>query len=910
MPNGHDYDLIVVGGGFGGLAAAKQAASLGAKVACFNFVNSSTRETKWGLGSTCVNIGCAAQRNVHYANLLGATCHYAHQPGWLFNPLHSWAWLMQTLANHITSINLGYRGRFSSASVTFINAQAQFSGTHSVTYSLQGVDKSLSAFYIIIDMVGHPVIPADIPGAKELAYSCDDVFSMTRPPGRTLCVGGGYVSLECAAFLMELGYPTTVAVESAVLKGFDQQFAEKVVSLLAEMGVRFIFYSTASQLAKCSSGQIQVTLVRPGTDEIVTTDIFDTVIYATERHCDLSGLHLEVAGVAVQTSGKIPVVEDHTNVPHIFVVGDCAQARQEVTAVAVRTGEMLARRLFGGSEMLLDVNLVPSTVFTPIEFANVSLSEDARVKIGMDDSCMPELMPLDRRDETLADDDDSQSKSFMDEPGHYDTAVPRRFSTSTCDSLFGGDALQLSDVEEEPCDSPRSQASSLAAAFSSHQLKRPPSLSISFLCTTSPADVDSPPLSWRSDCSSTSVATTPPTTDRTVSAGPSYRHTGARSRTPPPYSTSTPLLSSRGVVRSVSDTAIAPDYRNNPNLKPPYSYAALIIQALSCPVGKKLHVHEIYQWIADNYAYYSIFNKSWQNSIRHNLSLHKCFVKEARPVDDPGKGSLWTLDASQDHAYDGWSIGTGSTTRIPRRKPKNPKRPLDSTSPMGISEETASSSSPSASSSSALASDRLPPAMTGSTPRSLDNTKNPSPLPPQSPSMLTINKRLRNVSNAEMPFSNSNSLPVRPSTGTLLPPPPSSTLLSPSAGRQPTPRSTSLPLPSSPQPMDVGASDSTHFVPSVPQPVNPTHLPSFGPRPQSFAGGRSAVVVPPLPLFDSGAFAAGGIISPPVSAASSGSSVSSAHISEEFSGLLSLATVCGALASSSTTRSSPSQQQL
>eukprot|EP00276_Gloeochaete_wittrockiana_P007253 CAMPEP_0184657344 /NCGR_PEP_ID=MMETSP0308-20130426/19026_1 /TAXON_ID=38269 /ORGANISM="Gloeochaete witrockiana, Strain SAG 46.84" /LENGTH=509 /DNA_ID=CAMNT_0027095079 /DNA_START=241 /DNA_END=1770 /DNA_ORIENTATION=- len=400
MENGvgpYDFDLVVIGGGSGGMATAKEAASLGVKVAMFDFVKPSTQNTKWGLGGTCVNVGCVPKKIMHYAGLIGASFHDAHELGWSVEPQHSWEQLVHTVQNHVRSLNFSYRVGLTSAAVKYINALARFSGPHAVSYSLQGEEKTITAKYIVIAVGGRPTIPTDVPGALELAITSDDIFSLKRAPGKTLCIGGGYVSLEVAGFLTELGYPTTVAVRSIVLRGFDRQCSEKVASLMAEMGTRFMYEVTPSQLVKLPSGQIEVTFVKVGTNEIVTTDAFDTVLFATGRHADVAGINLEAAGVVTLKSGKIAVNDERTNVPHIFAIGDVIETRQELTPVAIKTGEMLARRLFAGSTQVLDYQLVPTTVFTPIEYGSVGYSEeDAQQKFGAEnvDAYLQEFMTL------------------------------------------------------------------------------------------------------------------------------------------------------------------------------------------------------------------------------------------------------------------------------------------------------------------------------------------------------------------------------------------------------------------------------------------------------------------------------------------------------------------------------------
>ncbi|XP_013395578.1 forkhead box protein J1-B [Lingula anatina] len=86
------------------------------------------------------------------------------------------------------------------------------------------------------------------------------------------------------------------------------------------------------------------------------------------------------------------------------------------------------------------------------------------------------------------------------------------------------------------------------------------------------------------------------------------------------------------------------DYKTNPYVKPPYSYATLICMAMKETKKAKMTLSAIYNWITDNFMYYRVADPSWQNSIRHNLSLNKCFQKVPRRKDEPGKGGFWRIN--------------------------------------------------------------------------------------------------------------------------------------------------------------------------------------------------------------------------------------------------------------------------
>nr|BAO53981.1 NADPH-dependent thioredoxin reductase [Euglena gracilis] len=370
----YDYDYVVIGGGSGGMASSKEAARLGARVALFDFVKPSTQGTKWGLGGTCVNVGCVPKKLMHYAGLLGAGLHDARHFGWrLGEPTHDWTALRTAVQNHVKSLNFGYRNGLRSAKVNYLNQLARFADPHTVEYTEKdGSVKRLTAAHICISVGGRPIIPTDVPGAVEHAITSDDIFALKNAPGRTLVVGASYIALECAGFLNELGYDVTVAVRSIVLRGFDRQCSEKVASLMADIGVKFKYGPLPTKIEK-ADGQLHVTFSDG------TVDTYQTVLYATGRYADTGGLALENAGVVVGKNGKIPVINEVTNVPHIYAVGDIVEGGLELTPVAIRAGELLARRLFAGATEQMDYVNVPTAVFTPFEYGCVGYTEEAAI---------------------------------------------------------------------------------------------------------------------------------------------------------------------------------------------------------------------------------------------------------------------------------------------------------------------------------------------------------------------------------------------------------------------------------------------------------------------------------------------------------------------------------------------------
>eukprot|EP00911_Craspedida_sp_UC1_P001152 UC1_evm1s866 len=196
----YDYDLVVIGGGSGGLACSKRAAELGARVACLDFVKPSPAGTTWGLGGTCVNVGCIPKKLMHHAALIGKHLKDSKAFGWGLEapPPNSWSGLVEGVQNHIGSLNWGYRVSLRDKNVTYLNAFGSFRDEHTLlTVNRRKKEKVITAANFVVATGGRPRLP-DIPGAREFGISSDDLFSLAAPPGRTLVVGASYVALECA----------------------------------------------------------------------------------------------------------------------------------------------------------------------------------------------------------------------------------------------------------------------------------------------------------------------------------------------------------------------------------------------------------------------------------------------------------------------------------------------------------------------------------------------------------------------------------------------------------------------------------------------------------------------------------------------------------------------------------------
>ncbi|XP_029427868.1 thioredoxin reductase 2, mitochondrial isoform X2 [Rhinatrema bivittatum] len=369
---GKEYDLLVIGGGSGGLACAKEAAKFGKKVAILDYVDSTPKGTKWGLGGTCVNVGCIPKKLMHQAALLGSFLKDAQYYGWNISPPFHLDWYKMTMAvqSYIKSLNWGHRVQLQDKHVKYHNIKGSFVNAHTV----RGVTKAgkeiiVTAENIVIATGGRPKYPAHIAGALEYGITSDDIFWLQESPGKTLVVGASYVSLECAGFLSGIGLDTTIMVRSIPLRGFDQQMAALVADYMESHGTEFLWKCTPTKVEKIESGQLRVTWtkVETGDEEM---DTFDTVMWAIGRAPEIKSLNLENAGVKVNPdTGKIIVNSfEETSIPNIYAIGDVAEGRPELTPTAIAAGKLLARRLFDHATEPMDYNNVYHAHYKPLEF--------------------------------------------------------------------------------------------------------------------------------------------------------------------------------------------------------------------------------------------------------------------------------------------------------------------------------------------------------------------------------------------------------------------------------------------------------------------------------------------------------------------------------------------------------------
>ena len=353
-----DYDLFVIGGGSGGVRAARIAAAEGgARVGL-------AEESR--MGGTCVIRGCVPKKLMVYASGFPEMFAEAREFGWDIGPARfDWPHFRAALEAELDRLEAAYRTTLNNAGVTIHDSSAVLEDAHSVRLAS---GQRITAKHVLIATGGRPFVP-DVPGA-DLAVTSNAMFHLAALPDRALVVGGGYIASEFACILNGLGCKVTQYYRGPqILRGFDDEARAHVADGMRRHGVDIHCMTDVARLDKTAGG-IRVTALDGSTAE------FDLVLYATGRVPNSGGLGLEALGVGLGARGQIAVDDwSQTAVPSIFAVGDVTD-RLNLTPVAIREGHAFADTVFGGKPVTPDHDLVASAIFTQPELGTVGLTEE------------------------------------------------------------------------------------------------------------------------------------------------------------------------------------------------------------------------------------------------------------------------------------------------------------------------------------------------------------------------------------------------------------------------------------------------------------------------------------------------------------------------------------------------------
>ena len=354
--SGFDFDLFVIGGGSGGVRAARVAARYGAKVAVAE---------EFRFGGTCVIRGCVPKKLLVYASEFSAAFEDARGYGWEVGKAHfDWARLRAAKEAEITRLERLYRKGLEDAGVMIFHERAVVASPHSVKLADGRV---VTAKHILIATGATPFVPA-VPGGH-LAITSNEVFDIEKLPGRIVIVGASYIACEFASIFNGLGSHVTLCYRrEMILRDFDDDIRHHAQEALMARGIDILLETEITRIDD-RGRHLDVHFTSGECREA------DMVLHATGRVPNTVGLGLEAVGVSMGSFGEVIVDEwSQSSVPSIYAVGDVTD-RVALTPVAIREGQAFADTVFGARPTPVDHTLVPSAVFTQPEIGTVGLTQ-------------------------------------------------------------------------------------------------------------------------------------------------------------------------------------------------------------------------------------------------------------------------------------------------------------------------------------------------------------------------------------------------------------------------------------------------------------------------------------------------------------------------------------------------------
>lgn len=351
----HDFDLLVIGAGSGGVRASRVAAGHGARVAVAE---------EYRVGGTCVIRGCVPKKLLVYGAHFAEDLDDARQYGWqIAGKAFDWATLRDNVAAEVDRLNGLYQNTLDNNKVTTLLGHATITSPNSVEIG----GTTHTAGTMLIASGARPFIP-DVPGAEH-GITSNEVFHLPALPKRLVIAGAGYIGTEFAGVFHALGSDVTIINRSeTILRGWEPALADRLLQISMAKGINFKLNCRLERVEKTEAG---LTLHFSDGKSIET----DVLVWALGRVPNTEGLGLESVGVALTAGGAIAVdATNATNVPGIFAVGDVTD-RVQLTPVAIREGHAFADTQFGNKPWTVDYDAIPSAVFSNPPLGSVGLTE-------------------------------------------------------------------------------------------------------------------------------------------------------------------------------------------------------------------------------------------------------------------------------------------------------------------------------------------------------------------------------------------------------------------------------------------------------------------------------------------------------------------------------------------------------
>jgi len=380
-----EYDLMVIGGGSGGLGCARRAAKkFGIKAAIV--------EGSGKLGGTCVNVGCVPKKIMWYTADLSEKLHEAAGYGFDVDPKTKFEW--STIKNkrdaYIRRLNGIYDSNLVKDKVDYLSGWAKMLSPNEVEVTLNetGDKKVYRTKHIVIATGGEPVIPEGIPGSEH-GITSDGFFLLDKQPKRVALVGAGYIAVEFAGIFNALGSDTHLFIRhDRFLRTFDPMVQDVLFEAYETAGVKLHGQSSVYKVEKNADGSLTLHYKDHGNDSD-STMVVDTLLWSIGRSPNVEYVGAKDVGVKLNQKGHV-IVDDYqkTNLPNVYALGDVCDRGFELTPIALSAGRLLAERLFGKDDnksktLKLLYQNVPSAVFGHPEVGTIGMTEpEARKKFG------------------------------------------------------------------------------------------------------------------------------------------------------------------------------------------------------------------------------------------------------------------------------------------------------------------------------------------------------------------------------------------------------------------------------------------------------------------------------------------------------------------------------------------------
>ena len=354
-----DTDLFVIGGGSGGVRAARIAAGHGARVMIAE---------EYRMGGTCVIRGCVPKKLLVYASHFHQEFEDAAGFGWTVpQPTFDWPTLIANKDKEIARLEAAYTTNVEKSGARVLKTRAVLEDAHTVRLA---TGEAVRAKYVLVATGGAPNHGTAIPGIEHV-ISSNEAFHLPSLPRRILIQGGGYIALEFACIFAGFGSDVTVVYRGEnVLRGFDEDVRSHVRSEMEKAGITIL---TGCTVARVDKHAHDFTSHLSNGSSVAS----DQVMFAIGRHPNIGGLGLEKAGVALNPENGGIAVDgfSKTSVENIYAIGDVTH-RVNLTPVAIREGHAFADTVFGKREVRVDHADIPTAVFCQPEVGTVGLTED------------------------------------------------------------------------------------------------------------------------------------------------------------------------------------------------------------------------------------------------------------------------------------------------------------------------------------------------------------------------------------------------------------------------------------------------------------------------------------------------------------------------------------------------------